>query len=73
MTTNWTNIAKPGAASWTDVPKPQGDTTVNIFAGNPIGLLLALTYAANSSYSNSPWTDVPKASGTTWTDVPKAI
>lgn len=73
MSTIWTNIAKPSVTGWTDIPKaPSPNKTTTINAGNPIGLLLALTYATSSSFTTSLWTDVSKASGTVWTDIPKA-
>lgn len=71
--TTWTNIAKPVGTSWTAIPKaPSSNSTQNITAGQPIGLLLALTYATASSVNTSLWTDIPKATGTSWTNIPKA-
>lgn len=66
--TTWNNIPKASGTSWTSVV-----TTKTVFhsgeqTGNPIGLLLALTYQGNSTN----WTDVPKASGTVWTKITKA-
>lgn len=59
--------------SWTNIPKaPSPNTTVTINPGNPIGLLLALTYSTSSSFTTSLWTDVPKPVGTPWTNIPKA-
>lgn len=73
MSTTWTTISKPSVTSWTNIPKaPSPDKTTTIIAGNPIGLLLALTYAAPSSFTTSLWTDIPKANGTVWTNIPKA-
>jgi hypothetical protein len=60
MTRTWTKIAKPTLA------------TSNISAGNPIGLLLALTYATASGGSGTSWTKLTKASGTSWTKLTKA-
>lgn len=72
MTTSWTKLSD-NAASWTGVPKAASAiTTVNIVPGNPIGLLLALTYATASSYTTDTWTDITKAMGTAYTKVAKA-
>lgn len=74
MTTTWSNIAKGGAVSWTDVPKPSGvNHTVSVSEGEPIGLLLALTYSTTSSVTTGIWTDIAKAVlPASWTNVPKA-
>lgn len=54
--------------TWTPIPKPTNPA--QIVGGDPIGLLIALTYS--SVVSGSIWTPVAKASGTAWTAVPKA-
>ena len=46
--------------AWTDVPKPTRTADVDISAGEAIGLLLALTYAEDSTFSSDEWTKVPK-------------
>lgn len=70
MVTTWNTVASP-TTSWTDVPISTGSNTV-INGGEPIGLLLALTYAGTIIIPNDPWTQVPNGSGTSWTSVPKA-
>lgn len=71
----WNFVAKASGDIWTDVAKSivpqQLSTTIN--PGNPIGLLLALTYATESSFSVGGWIDIPKSvTPSSWTDVPKA-
>lgn len=63
--TSWTKVTKPTGTSWTKI-QPSG----GIPEGTPIGMLLALTYAA-AQFSTS-WTKITKASGTTWTKITKA-
>lgn len=60
--------------TWNKVPKPSGGTpAVTIQAGEPIGLLLALTYATSSiTPGTSAWTKVAKQTSTAWTKVTKA-
>lgn len=58
--------------TWTSVPKPTFSGTVTINAGEPIGLLLALTYSDTQVIPGQGWTKITKASGTPWTAVPKA-
>ncbi len=59
---------------WTKIGKPTNGTagqTIN--AGNPIGFLLALTYATSSvTPSGDIWTKIGKATGTAWTKIGKA-
>lgn len=63
--TTWTTITKPTNTTWTKV-QPSG----GIPGGTPIGMLLALTYAA-TQFTTS-WTTITKASGTVWTKITKA-
>jgi hypothetical protein len=61
--------------SWTPVPKPLPTSSVitNVYTGgDPIGLLLALTYSQVSTGSviTGIWTPISNNS-TSWTDVPK--
>lgn len=77
MTTNWTNVPKPGALSWTKQPKPSAYTSVitQVFTGgDPIGLLLALTKTTvqTTSVLTGIWTPVAKPTSNNWTNVPKA-
>lgn len=69
MTTTWVNLNTNNAA-WTPVPRPV-TSTVGIVSGTPIGLLMALTYAATQSNPIDPWTDVTRPT-TLYTNVPKA-
>jgi hypothetical protein len=75
MTTSWTPVGS-NSATWNAVPKPSPVTSVitQVFTGgDPIGLLLALTYstAQITSIVTSIWTPISDNS-TSWTDVPKA-
>lgn len=62
----WHAIAKAAGTAWTKIAKSDPITLVG---GSPIGLLLALTYAANIG---TQWVKITKASGTSWTKLPKA-
>lgn len=75
MTTSWTPVGN-NATSWSNVPKPSPTTSVitQVYTGgDPIGLLLALTYTqvSTSSVLSSIWTPINNNS-TPWTAVPKA-
>jgi hypothetical protein len=73
MVTNWTDINKASGTSYTAIPKPTNGSASQVFSGGePIGLLMALTYTTVSSVMTSMWTDISKPSGLTWTDIPKA-
>lgn len=71
--TTWTKITKASGTAWTVIAKPSSGAAVTIAAGEPIGLLLALTYASSSSFTTDIWTRITKASGTAWTNIPKAV
>lgn len=76
MVTSWTKIPD-NAASWSNVPKPLPVTSVitnNFTGGDPIGLLLALTYSQvfQSSVISGIWTKIPEAFGTSYTKIVKA-
>lgn len=55
---------------WTNVPKPVGGITFQ-GGGDPIGLLLALTYPAISVFDDE-WTTVAKPTTQGWTGVAKS-
>ena len=57
--------------SWTRVPDPTaGGGSVTINAGEPIGLLLALTYATSSVVPGTDfWTRITNPSSTSWTRI----
>lgn len=74
MSTSWNKVGKASGTAYAKVPKSTvpSKTTESIFAGNPIGLLLALTYATASSFTSGGWKNVPKAiTPNSWTKVPK--
>ena len=71
MTTTWTKVGE-NSSSWTGVPKAQFASIASGSVGEPIGLLLALTYATSTSIIIDPWTDISKASGASWTKIAKA-
>lgn len=65
--------------SWHKIPNATGTThstsVLTYSGGDPIGLLLALTYSSVTGVSSTitgVWTDVAKPTGNPWTDVPKA-
>lgn len=59
------------ASTWTKVNKPTESSVFGSTGGMPMGLLLALTYAENSSSVVTGWTDVTKPTSSTWTAVAK--
>lgn len=65
----WTKITKATGTSWTKRPKPSDEVTIT--GGNPIGLLLALTYSSTPTKVTG-WTKITKPSGTSWTKITKA-
>ncbi len=77
MTTTWNPVSDPNTLTWSDVPKAQATTSVitDVFTGGePIGLLLALTYSTVSQTSvvTGIWNPLTKTIGTPWTAIPKA-
>lgn len=65
----WTKVTKPTVDGWTGVSKP---ATLPIYSGGePIGLLLALTYTTITQ--EDEWTSVPKPTNASWTKVSKPI
>ncbi len=75
MPTSWTKVTEASGTSWTKITKATDNSggAGSIVPGNPIGLLLALTYATSSNVpSNSVWRKVTEASGTSWTKITKA-
>lgn len=69
MATNWTKVSKATNTGWTKIATPSNELT--IAAGQPIGLLLALTNPSITTIV-SGWTKVLKATGTVWTKITKA-
>lgn len=60
---------------WQNIPKPQESsvTSYTFTGGDPIGLLLALTYSQQTAATSvvSGWGDVDKPSVSSWTTVAK--
>lgn len=50
--------------TWT--PQPKNTQGVTITEGSPVGLLLALTYAATQTMAGITWT-LPTKNSTSWT------
>ncbi len=71
MTTTWTGVPT-NSATYTNIPNAAFSSVSSGGVGEPIGLLLALTYAESSINVIDPWTDISKASGSSWTNIPKA-
>ncbi len=61
--------------TWTRIPEPAGgggDVTIQV--GEPIGLLLALTYATSSVVpATNMWTRITNPSAQTWTRIANPI
>ena len=62
-------IRRDTGTNWTKIASPAGDTPAT-GGGEPIGLLLALTYSGTPAVFN--WSKIIKASGTSWTKITKA-
>lgn len=61
---------------WINIPKPTESSiaTVGGGGGEPIGLLLALTYAGVSSSSIiTGWTEIPKPTVSSWVSIAKPL
>lgn len=67
----WTKVAKPTGTTWTPVAKPTLATTNSYSGGEPIGLLLALTYSTVTTILTSEWTNVTKPTTASWTPISK--
>lgn len=57
--------------AWTNIPKPQESSVSSLSGGEPIGLLLALTYTVVGSSVISGWTDIQKPTTASWVTVAK--
>lgn len=66
---SWTKVAKPTSTTWNTVAKPVHPFVLT--GGEPIGLLLALTYSYVAE--GDAWTKVTKPASTTWTKIAKPI
>lgn len=55
----WTDIPISNIPTYTDIPKPTNGSTI-IYGGQPIGLLMALTYA-NTVIIGGDWIKIPNA------------
>lgn len=74
MTTTWTDIPKASGTPFTSIPRIGTSGSSSVYSGgDPIGLLLALTYTTITVVDGSTsWTDIAKAANTSWSDIPKA-
>lgn len=72
MTITWNKITNASGTSFTKIPKPSGTTSVitqTYAGGDPIGLLLALTYSSvigQTSVVTSKWTGVSAPNPLIW-------
>lgn len=74
--TPWTDISKASGSLWSDISKPEPISSIITevsSGGEPIGLLLALTYSTIviTSVVTQKWSSVAGFT-TPWTDIPKA-
>lgn len=65
----WTSVVTQQTGGWTEVPNATIPSSIFASGGEPIGLLMALTYAETSSVVGQPWTDVATQSSGGWTSV----
>ena len=56
--------------AWTNVAKPTRESEITFTGGDPIGLLLALTYSTATIVAND-WTEVLKPSSQNWSKITK--
>lgn len=57
--------------AWTSVGKPSESSIVTVSGGEPIGMLMALTYTVMTSSVLTGWTDISKPTSSTWSAVSK--
>ena len=68
----WTNVSKPTTDDWTGVSKPSESSVLTTGGGGePIGLLMALTYTETVTSVITGWTDVTKPTSSVWSLVAK--
>lgn len=69
----WTKVSKPTTDDWTGITKPSESSVLQLGgnAGEPIGLLLALTYAGYISSVTGGWGNIIKPTSSIWTLVAK--
>lgn len=67
--TSWNKINKAASTTWSKIPKAPSGSHGGENNGNPIGLLLSLTY---SFAQGTQWNPISKATTTTWNKIPKA-
>ena len=65
----WTKITKPSIQAWTNIDNPVHEKEVTYEGGEPIGMLLALTYT--TIILVDPWVKVAKPTLYSWTNVAK--
>lgn len=71
--TAWVSVPKPTGQNWTDVQKPSESSIVVLGGpvGQPIGLLLALTYSGEITSVLTGWAGITKPTSSVWTLVNK--
>ncbi len=67
----WTPVPKPTAQTWTPIEKPSESSVISFSGGEPIGMLMALTYTVVGSSVLTGWTDIPQPTSSVWTLVNK--
>jgi hypothetical protein len=64
-----TSVVTQTTTAWTEVPNATFPSSVFGGEGEPIGLLMALTYATTSSVTGQPWTSIATQGSGGWTSV----
>lgn len=67
----WTSVQKPATDDWAQIPKPSEASILTFQGGEPIGLLMALTYTNIVPSVLTGWTDIQKTNQLDWTSIPK--
>jgi hypothetical protein len=68
----WTPITNPTSDTWTQIPNAAFPNVTTYTGGEPIGLLLALTYSTIIITPTDPWTPVANPTVSTWVSIPNA-
>ena len=67
----WNIVGKPTTYDWTEVEKASETSLFVTGGGEPIGLLMALTYAADTSSVLTGWGVTTKPTVSSWITVAK--
>lgn len=67
--TAWTSVITQTTGGWSSVAVATVPSSILTGAGEPIGLLLALTYTETASIVGAPWTSVITQVSGGWTSV----